>query len=727
MVHHVRDSSMLTPNPNSYLARLLVRTRPGRELIRTGEQRERWTHLKELTDQYRSEVAKAKYFRSRSRHNDALTRFRRALLVDPTQTSTWVDYGYTAINVGRAPLAYEAFLNALELDPSNTNAIEMVFDLAPRIGASRIEPKRYLIKAARDLQGKDSRHLDLLDFLIPFGVTADNSVFSRSRDQKARALYALHSDEGAENAALDDLPADQRIEIQAAFFLLRGRYTAADRILSKVPAPNLPTKTLRRTARRLTASDQHQKAMMVTRYLLKADSADQWAQSKMRSSEERYRQSSASSEKRELLTNGFPLPAPKTLDSPTRNRSVLYLLHNSLPYNSAGYATRSHGLISNIAKLGFDISGVTRPGYPFDRPEAKHDGSSIQDIDFVDDIPYVRLSVEKERLPKSPLVPYVYEYAKRLRPAINSNGASIIHAASNHWNGLAAVVAARDAGIPSVYEVRGLWEITRISRDPDWRRSLDYDFMAAMETEAATAATRVLTITNALKDELVQRGVDESKILVVPNGVDTARFTPIVPDVDLKAELGLTGKVVIGYVGSILDYEGIDTLIEAARILSLTLDNFHVLIVGDGDYSDQAKQRARDLGLDGTVTFTGRIPHSEVARYYSIIDIAPIPRHSLPVTEMVSPLKPFEAMAMGKVVVGSDVDAISEIIIPGTNGLLFQKDSPSDLAAVLATLAVDPEKIGNLGAAARSWVVRERDWSTIARHVADIYEDLLSN
>jgi len=249
--------------------------------------------------------------------------------------------------------------------------------------------------------------------------------------------------------------------------------------------------------------------------------------------------------------------------------------------------------------------------------------------------------------------------------------------------------------------------------------------MSEMEATAAKAATRVLTITHALKRELIGRGVDESKISVVPNGVDTTRFIPVQPDMDLKRSLGLDGKIVIGYVGSILDYEGIDVLIDAIRILSLESRDFHALIVGDGDNLQNAKQRVADMQLASLITFTGRVPHEEVERYYSIIDIAPIPRHSLPVTEMVSPLKPFEAMAMGKVVVGSDVDAIKEIIVPGVNGMLFAKDSASELASVLSKLISDPGEIKTLGSSARDWVVAERDWKHIARNVAGVYDQLV--
>ncbi|OIH81734.1 hypothetical protein BLJ79_22035 [Arthrobacter sp. UCD-GKA] len=251
-----------------------------------------------------------------------------------------------------------------------------------------------------------------------------------------------------------------------------------------------------------------------------------------------------------------------------------------------------------------------------------------------------------------------------------------------------------------------------------------YKFIARMEADAAKGATRVFTITNALRDEMINRGVEADKIKIIPNGVDTSRFTPIAKDMELAAELGIIGKTVIGYVGSILDYEGIELLLESAAALKLRRTDFHVLIVGDGAELERFKSFTSQNSLADVITFTGRVPHEDVERYYSLIDIAPFPRLPLPVCEMVSPLKPFEAMAMGKAVIASDVAALKEIVTPGINGLLHVKGSALSLTESIEQLLENHELMLRLGSQARKWVVENRDWSQLGTIISDTYEEL---
>src|SRR5699024_4954023 len=304
---------------------------------------------------------------------------------------------------------------------------------------------------------------------------------------------------------------------------------------------------------------------------------------------------------------------------------------------------------------------------------------------------------------KNPMFEYTERYAAALLRLARAERPATLHGAANHWNGLTAVRTAKLLGIPSVYEVRGLWEITRASRDPEWGRSDQFKYLARMEADAACGATRVLAITEALKTELVERGVDAEKISIVPNGVDTDRFVPTAPDEELTAELGVRGKTVIGYVGTIVDYEGLELLLIAARELRRTREDFHVLVIGDGAKLEDLRAAVEADGIGDVVTFTGRVPHEEVERYYSIIDITPFPRLPLPVTEMVSPLKPFEAMAMGKAVVASNVAALAEIVTPGMNGLLHEKGSAESLLEQLTALLDDQEFAQRLGRQSRDW------------------------
>src|SRR5699024_10195575 len=261
----------------------------------------------------------------------------------------------------------------------------------------------------------------------------------------------------------------------------------------------------------------------------------------------------------------------------------------------------------------------------------------------------------------------------------------------------------------------------------EWAKSNMFQYIARMEADAAKGATRVFAITEALREEMIRRGVDADKIRVVPNGVDTSRFTPIPRDEELASELGVAGKTVIGYVGSVLDYEGIELILAAAAVLDRTREDFHVLIVGDGAELERFQNHVEENSLDHVVTFTGRVPHEDVERYYSLVDITPFPRLPLPVCEMVSPLKPFEAMAMGKAVIASDVAALKEIVTPGLNGYLHEKGSAGSLIEQLTRLLDDPEHTRSIGQQARDWVVGNRDWKQLAQLISTVYAELTTS
>jgi glycosyltransferase involved in cell wall biosynthesis len=293
-------------------------------------------------------------------------------------------------------------------------------------------------------------------------------------------------------------------------------------------------------------------------------------------------------------------------------------------------------------------------------------------------------------------------------------------------NGLAVVYAARKLGIKSVYEVRGLWEVTRMSRQPEWEGSEHYNMIRNLEAQAAKGADAVLSITNALKEEMISRGVPAEKITVVSNGVHVDRFQPLQKDTNLANELGIANKTVIGFIGSFVQYEGLEYIVDAVEILvNQGYKDIVALMVGDGAVADEVRQRVTDKNLDDYFIFTGRIPHEEVEGYYSLVDIAPLPRKGLPVCEMVSPLKPFEAMAMGKVVLASNVAALSEIVQDGYNGVLFEKDNIKDLASKLEMLINDSTLRKRIGKQAREWVERERDWKHLSKKVIEVYKGLL--
>ncbi|GAA4124118.1 hypothetical protein GCM10022215_31530 [Nocardioides fonticola] len=448
--------------------------------------------------------------------------------------------------------------------------------------------------------------------------------------------------------------------------------------------------------------------------------------------DERYAQQTWANATDQLSVVRDGWPAPRRAEAPIiepRPDAVLALLAQSLPHRSGGYATRSHGLLTGLRGDGWDVEAVTRLGFPYDRWSTS-DPRRVEPSDEVDGVRYHRvLDTEGPApYPQYPLARYVERYADAVVARARVQRPALLHASSFHVNGLAARAAAARLGLPYVYEMRGLEDLMKVSRDPGFAASDRQRFLDTVELASSAGAERVFVITEALRREMAARGVPEEKLVVLPNGVHTALFEPRGRDAALEAELGLAGRTVIGYAGSMVDYEGLELLLEAVAALRAVREDFHLLVVGDGPHEGVVRATAARLGLDGAgaaVTFTGRVPHAEVGRYLSLVDIAPFPRRPLPVCELISPIKPFESMAMGKAVVVSSVAALTEIVADGETGLVFEKGSAASLTAVLTRLLDDPELRTTLGGAARDWVRRERDWAHLVGVLTTEYEAVL--
>ncbi|GEM_PF-827608 len=424
--------------------------------------------------------------------------------------------------------------------------------------------------------------------------------------------------------------------------------------------------------------------------------------------------------------------APPDTYTPTKD-SVFCLLSNSLPYATGGYAIRSHGLLSALTADGWQMHGVTRLGFPFDVrakrglnvPRIAPD-EAVPDRDVIDSVPYCRLLDGNLNLTTLKTETYLHTYLENALTLCIKYRPALIHGASNYLNGIVATRLAHILGLPSIYEVRGLWELTPASVDPNYANTKAYHNYVRREMEVCNQASAIIAITQGVKGLLVDRGAPNHKIVVVPNGVDTERFLPASRDRELEGRLGYGGKMVIGYIGAFAVYEGLEYLLQAVSILLRRgWDDFRVLLVGDGPKFDELQALCDELHLREVVTLIGRVPHAEIERYYSLVDIVALPRIGAQVCEIISPLKPFEAMSMGKAVVASNVAALAEIVRDGETGLLHKKDDADHLAHRLETLLNNPELTRSLGEAARKWVVANRDWSVLARDVGDLYRTLL--
>lgn len=400
---------------------------------------------------------------------------------------------------------------------------------------------------------------------------------------------------------------------------------------------------------------------------------------------------------------------------------VMYCAHSTGRYNSNGYATRTAGLVAGMSGSHEDLFVVARPGYPWD---AKTDVAAPERRRFsreISGVPHVfnpGPSWTADRLDHylTDAVDIFVREAQRSR-------AAVIHAASNYVTALPALTAARRLGLPFVYEVRGLWEITELSDKPDWADTDRYRLAVQLETMVAREADEVLAITAQVKDELVRRGVEPTRITLLPNSVDTDKFKPMPPERSLRDKLGLPNdSIVIGYTGSLVAYEGIADLLVATRLVVDQGLDARLVVVGDGKQLRELKNTAAELGIQDRVVFTGRVPAKSVPDYVSLFDIMPCPRRRLPVTEMVSPLKPLEAMASGKAVILSDLAPSRDLAGPEQErALLCEPGNPESLANALMILGNDPELRISVGRRSRLWTVEKRTWARTGQIAAAAY------
>jgi PEP-CTERM/exosortase A-associated glycosyltransferase len=271
-----------------------------------------------------------------------------------------------------------------------------------------------------------------------------------------------------------------------------------------------------------------------------------------------------------------------------------------------------------------------------------------------------------------------------------------------------------------------LWEDAAVDHGTTREGSLRYRISRGLETYAARRADHVFTICEGLRGELSSRGLPASRITVIPNGVDIEKFsTGGTPDPELSVALGLEGKTVLGFAGSFYGYEGLGLLVSAMPSILASRPDVRLLLVGGGFQEDALRSQVRDLGIADKVCFTGRVPHADVNRYYDLTDVLVYPRLSMRLTDLVTPLKPLEAMAQGKLVVASDVGGHREMLRDGETGILFNAGNVGDLSAKVVGLLNMPERWGALREAGRRYVENERSWAACVARYAPVYERLV--
>ncbi|MCU0948561.1 MAG: glycosyltransferase, exosortase A system-associated [Porphyrobacter sp.] len=399
---------------------------------------------------------------------------------------------------------------------------------------------------------------------------------------------------------------------------------------------------------------------------------------------------------------------------------VLHVLDHSLPLHS-GYTFRTRAILKAQQGHGLEVRGLTGQRHNLEAAAApspeEADGLTFHRTPGLPaGPPALRELGEIEALDAA-----IHRIAQEWRP-------DIIHAHSPALCGAAASRAARALGIPFVYEIRAFWEDAAVGNLSGTEGNLKYRLTRALETRVVQQADAVFTICHGLKDDLVARGIPAERIAIMPNGVDLELFgAPVSRDENLARDLGLVhGAPVIGYIGSFYAYEGVDDLIAAMPLLRQSHPGARLLLVGAGPMDAAWRAAAAALPDPDAVIFTGRVPHTEVERYYSLVDVLAYPRKGQRLTDLVTPLKPLEAMAQRRLVAASSVGGHRELITDGDTGTLFAPDDPAACAAALARLIAARGEWEAIKDRAVAHVRTRHDWAANARDYLSVYHILLT-
>ncbi len=398
---------------------------------------------------------------------------------------------------------------------------------------------------------------------------------------------------------------------------------------------------------------------------------------------------------------------------------ILHVLDHSIPLHS-GYTFRTLSILREQRALGWETWHLTG---------SKQGGDDALE-EQVGGMHFYRTPVGSSHLSKLPILNQVYvinDLAKRLNNVVEVVKPDIIHAHSPVLNALPALQVGRKFGIPVVYEIRAFWEDAAVDHGTSREGSLRYRVTRALETFAIKRADAVTTICEGLKNDILARGISTEKVTVIPNAVNVENFTVgATPDTQLSQELGLENKQILGFIGSYYAYEGLNILLDALpKILNKNPD-VRVLLVGGGPQEEALKAQAAQLNITDKVIFIGRVPHDQVQRYYNLTDILVYPRLKMRLTDLVTPLKPLEAMAQGRLLAASDVGGHLELIQDGKTGILFKADDATSLADNVLALLNSPNKWESLRNQGRAFVETERNWPVSVSRYKSIYNKLIS-
>ena len=420
----------------------------------------------------------------------------------------------------------------------------------------------------------------------------------------------------------------------------------------------------------------------------------------------------------EAKQNKLPLDS---VSDTGKSYRVLHVLDHSWPVMD-GYSQRSRSLIAAQACLDFRPTVLTSPLHQQDDPGA----TEIS----LDGVTYFRTPCDKylsgrairDRWPLAREISVVRLLKNRIQDLLDTEAFDLVHAHSPALCGLAALLAARSRGIPLIYEIRSFWEDSPLVRSTTWPGHIKYQLARNLETYIARHADAVVGIARPILEELKGREIPADKLFHVPNGVDVARFVPRPRDIALARELGIDESPTLGDLGTFFLWEGVAWMVRAAADLKRQGIEFRFLIVGDGADAPEVKKAIEETGVGASVRWLGRVSHDQVDRYYSVMDVLVYPRLRTRLTDLVTPLKPLEAMALGKAVLASAVGGLRELIEPEVTGVLFDPGDRADFCRQATRLLLQPDLRRKLGEKARSEVISRKDWKSLARQYESVYE-----
>lgn len=272
----------------------------------------------------------------------------------------------------------------------------------------------------------------------------------------------------------------------------------------------------------------------------------------------------------------------------------------------------------------------------------------------------------------------------------------------------ATVWLARRRGIPVILEINDSALVERVR--PLWLKAL----ARRIEGWCLRRCTGLVFISSYFKQQAETAYGEIAPSVVSPNAADLSHFDPARHDRDrLRIERGVGGKVVCGYVGAFVHWHGVNGFVEAIAARLAESPELVLLLVGDGRSMGEVRALVQARGLADRILLPGRVPHAEIPSWIACMDYAVLPDSN----HYGSPVKLFEFMAMGVAMVAPDYVPVAEVVADGQTGWLFPRRQLDACVARVLELAARPDERRRAGAAAREYIVRERQWRNNAEQL----------